>query len=367
MTLFNYYCDCSYSGSLKNNKDSYICPNCQKKFNNEDDIIIFTNKKNNQTSVYDDVYSSGFSSIEQKEIKSQTDAYKSHEESAYSYFKSLGYDLNNDIKNLSILDAACGSGWTTAALFRSEKLKNCKIHAFDISISGIKLLKQYLNTQNKNNSKNHLELSVQDAMNMKFSNNSFDVIIGSSILHHFDHYEYFIDACFNILKPSGKAIFGEPFAIGYGIIYSAMKLASIETKVHEKSIDQMYNDVSVRIEKSENHAFLENLVDKHLYLPDELLELGRNIGFRKVEIKPLNSLENIKEKLIYDLYNSMGINGLAGINVIIPYKQAVIACMERKKLIKKTIEIYNVFFDMFKSHLTYNRTLSPFNYVIFQK
>ena len=367
MTLFNYNCDCSYSGPLKNNKDSYICPNCRKKWDNENDIIIFTDKKNSQTDVYDNIYSSGYISIEQKKTNAQTDAYKTHEELAYSYFKSLGYNLNNDVENLSILDVACGSGWTTAALFCNDKLQNCKIHAFDISISGIKLLKQYLNTQRKSNSKNHLELSVQDAMNMKFSNNSFDVIIGSSILHHFDHYEHFLDACFNILKPSGKAIFGEPFAIGYGIVYSAMKLASIETKVHEKSIDKMYNDSSVRIEKSGDHMFLENLVDKHLYLPDELLEVGRNIGFRKVEIKPLNSLEDIKDELIYDLYKSMGINGLAGFNVIIPYKKAVIACMERQKLIKKTIEIYNVFFDMFKSYFTYNRTLSPFNYVIFQK
>lgn len=346
MTLFNYHCDCSYTGSLINTKDSYSCPNCNKEWKNGNDIIIFTEEKNNQTDVYDDIYSAGYSSIDQKKIKSQLDTYKTNEELAYSYFKSLGYDLDNDIENLSILDAACGSGWTTAALYCNKRLKNCKFHAFDISISGIMLLKNYLNSQ-KTNNKNSLELSVQDAMDMKFSDNSFDVIIGSSILHHFDHYENYIDACFNILKPSGKAVFGEPFAVGYGILYSAMKLACIETRTREKSIDNMYNDASVRIEKSNDIEYLENLVDKHLFLPDELFAVGRDIGFRKVEIKPLNTIDYIKDGLIRELYKSMGVN--------------------KKKVIKKTIEIYTVFFDMFTSNTTYNRTISPFNYVIFHK
>lgn len=366
MTVFNYNCDCSYSGTLQKSKKSYICPNCEKEWRNDDGIIVFTDEKSNQTDIYDDVYSTGYSSIDQKNIKLQIDTYKNHKEFAYFYFNALGYNLRNKTENLSILDAACGTGWTTAALHCNERLLNSNIHAFDISINGIKTLNNYLKSQNINNN-NQVELSVQNAMDMKFSENSFDVIIGSSILHHFDHYEYFLDACFNILKPSGKAIFGEPFAIGCGIVYSVMKIASNETFFHNKSIEDMYIDTSVRIQKYNDTEFLKNLVDKHFFLPDELLTLGHNIGFKKVEIKPFHDIDYIKNGLIPELYKNMGINGLAGFDIAIPYKKAVVACTERQKLIKKTIEIYNVFVDMFNSKITYNRTLSPFNYVIFHK
>ncbi len=346
MTVFNYNCDCSYSGTLQKSKKSYICPNCEKEWRNDDGIIVFTDEKSNQTDIYDDVYSAGYSSIDQKNIKSQTDTYKTNKELAYLYFDALGYDLKNKTENLSILDAACGIGWTTAALYCNERLLNSKIHAFDISISGIKLLNAYLKSQKINN-KNQIELSVQDAMDMKFSANSFDVIMGSSILHHFDHYDKYIEACFDILKPSGKAIFGEPFAIGYGIVYSVMKVVSSQMWHHNKSIEDMYIDTSVRIQKSNDNDYLKNLVDKHLFLPDELLTLGRNIGFKKVEIKPLNNIEYIKNGLIPELYENMGIT--------------------KKKLIKKTLQTYKIFFDMFNSNVTYNRTISPFNYVIFIK
>lgn len=109
----------------------------------------------------------------------------------------------------------------------------------------------------------------------------------------------------------------------------------------------MYIDTSVRIQKSNDNDYLKNLVDKHLFLPDELLTLGRNIGFKKVEIKPLNNIEYIKNGLIPELYGNMGIT--------------------KKRLIKKTLQTYKIFFDMFNSNVTYNRTISPFNYVIFHK
>jgi len=52
-----------------------------------------------------------------------------------------------------------------------------------------------------------LEMSVQDASQMRFAPESFDIVIGSSVLHHFDDVEKFLIDCRKILKPGGAAVF----------------------------------------------------------------------------------------------------------------------------------------------------------------
>jgi 2-polyprenyl-3-methyl-5-hydroxy-6-metoxy-1,4-benzoquinol methylase len=50
-------------------------------------------------------------------------------------------------------------------------------------------------------------MSVQDASQMRFAPESFDIVIGSSVLHHFDDVEKFLIDCRKILKPGGAAVF----------------------------------------------------------------------------------------------------------------------------------------------------------------
>ena len=72
---------------------------------------------------------------------------------------------------------------------------------------------------------NSLEMSVQNADSMVFEDSTFDFVIGSSVLHHFDNVEEFLRKCRRILTRGGAATFGEPFAMGYGIGSASLMIA----------------------------------------------------------------------------------------------------------------------------------------------
>ncbi len=53
------------------------------------------------------------------------------------------------------------------------------------------------------------EFVIADAMKLQFPDNSFDVVFGSSILHHLD-FERVMPELFRVLKPGGRIVFAEP-------------------------------------------------------------------------------------------------------------------------------------------------------------
>ena len=348
-TVFPYKCECSFSGKFIKDKHNIRCPQCTGSFLLEDDIIAFTQKVSNQSEIYDSVYSSGYHTLSQM----KTSELDSNEEFinndmfsplAEFYLEKAGYHLDEKLENLSILDAACGSGLITATILRHKNVRNCKVHAFDISSHGVRHLKHSLSNQYRSNL---WELSVQDALQMHFANNTFDVIIGSSILHHFDDYPFFLKECFNALKSGGKAVFGEPFGVGYGLIYSVMKIVSQEMSIHYPLLDALYNDVAVRIKNVHNRQFLEQLVDKHIFFGDELINLGKEIGYDSVSITPANNLEYLENSLMDQSCDEVGVND--------------------DDFRQKCKAFYKIILDMFKSESTFYRTLSSFNYLVFTK
>lgn len=336
-----YLCSCSRALPLNNAGDALTCPACGEYIPIEDGIVRFTQGDSEQGNHFDAIYGEGYNNVEQKNLNSTRDEYQAHAPTALHYLSKAGFDPNTDIRGLHILDAACGAGWTAAAFYQHPNVNDCHIHAFDIAAEGVRRLKHYLAPIASSNT---LSLSTQDALDMRFADNQFDLIVGSSILHHFDDYERYLEGCIRILKPDGKAIFGEPFAPGYGLLYSAMKIALNDLSQSEPTPEALYKDAAYRLTHHDESDALEILVDKHLFFPDEITESARRVGYQSVEILPLHDMNYIGNGLVDEMYNEMGIEDAA--------------------LRERTQAIYSVMYDMFSSTKTFMKSLSPFNYVV---
>jgi ubiquinone/menaquinone biosynthesis C-methylase UbiE len=96
-----------------------------------------------------------------------------------------------------VLEIGCGSGIFTEKLSRTQ----ARIIATDISEDLLALARR----KNLPN----CELRITDAHHLEFASNTFDVVYGSSILHHLD-VEKALKEIFRVLKPRGQIIFSEP-------------------------------------------------------------------------------------------------------------------------------------------------------------
>jgi len=114
--------------------------------------------------------------------------------------KSLGLG-NLNLEDKDILDIACGTGFLSYHLLSRVRPKSLTL--LDISKDEIneakKLLEQFKN-------KTSLDFFVADATKMNFPDDSFDVVIGNSFLHHFYNLPLAIEEFKRILKPGGLFI-----------------------------------------------------------------------------------------------------------------------------------------------------------------
>lgn len=132
---------------------------------------------------------------------------------ATSKFKNWGWDspigmerlkrrynlLSSNLNNESVvLEIGCGMGHLSKLLIN----KNIKLLAIDISPSFI--------SENKNNIvSENIQFQAADAHQTNLPSNSYDYIIGCSVLHHLD-LDLALNEFYRILKPGGKIFFCEP-------------------------------------------------------------------------------------------------------------------------------------------------------------
>jgi len=113
-------------------------------------------------------------------------------------------DFNSNLillEGKSILNIGCGTGTLTLQL-----AKNNEVTAIDISPESINVLKKDMHRK-------HIKAKalLMDAEELKFDDNSFDIIYGVAILHHLDLQKALPDMK-RVLKKHGKMFFIEPTA-----------------------------------------------------------------------------------------------------------------------------------------------------------
>lgn len=100
-------------------------------------------------------------------------------------------------KNTKTLELGCGTGLFTRLVYSRT---GADITATDISNELLTEAKEKF-PQGK--------FLPDDAMNMQFENDSFEVVFGSSILHHLN-LEKSAQEIYRVLKPGGRMVFAEP-------------------------------------------------------------------------------------------------------------------------------------------------------------
>jgi len=104
--------------------------------------------------------------------------------------------LKNDFKKLNLLDIGSSTGIMTKLL--SENFS--KTIGIDIDEQGVKYSIE--NFENE-----HLSFKIDDAMNLSFSSNTFDVINCSHIYEHVPDSKKLMSEIYRVLKPGGVCFF----------------------------------------------------------------------------------------------------------------------------------------------------------------
>jgi SAM-dependent methyltransferase len=100
-----------------------------------------------------------------------------------------------------VLEYGCGTGSYAFELAD----RGCDVVGIDISSSAIEI------AEARTEGRANLRFRLGDAENLEFENASFDLVCGTSILHHLD-IDRAIREIRRVLRPGGRALFYEPVA-----------------------------------------------------------------------------------------------------------------------------------------------------------
>lgn len=104
----------------------------------------------------------------------------------------------NIVPGMRVLEIGCGVGYLTKVIAD----KGARITSIDVSFDLIRAAKSKV-TSSK------IIFLLQDACNLGLADNSFDAVIGSSVLHHLE-VEKALKEFYRVLKPGGCMYFTEP-------------------------------------------------------------------------------------------------------------------------------------------------------------
>ena len=107
------------------------------------------------------------------------------------------------VNGKSICEIGCGGGGLT----RELAIRGAYVWASDISVEAVKLARKI----NEEFIPKQVNVDEMDACNLLYNNESFDLVVGISVLHHINIDKATMEIN-RILKPGGKAVFIEPLA-----------------------------------------------------------------------------------------------------------------------------------------------------------
>jgi len=178
-------------------------------------------------------------------------------------------------KSDKVLEIGCGTGLFTGKVF---DLTGADITATDLSEDLLKLAK----AKNPN-----ATFIVDDAMKMSFKDETFDVVFGSSVLHHLDM-DIALKEILRVLKKGGRMVFAEPNMINPQILvqknvpYIKEKLGDSpdETAIIRWKFKKMMQEQGFNAVEIFPYDFL------HPYTPKPLIGVVNAVG-KMVEKIPL--------------------------------------------------------------------------------
>lgn len=177
-------------------------------------------------------------------------------------------------KDNTILEIGCGDGEFTKRLADLPS----KIVGTDITPKVIARAKRYFNTKIYRK----VSFKADNAEKMSFSNNSFDIVCGISILHHIDTNKALKES-FRVLKRGGSIFFSEPNLInpniylGLNVPYLRRKMeySNNETALIRWNVEAILKSIGYRYVHVINYDFLHPLTP--ICLADIVEKIGKLI------------------------------------------------------------------------------------------
>ncbi len=176
-------------------------------------------------------------------------------------------DLAKVKKGDKVLEIGCGTGLFTRKFYEATK---ADITAIDISEDLLDEARKLLPNAN---------FMVDDAMKLSFADNTFEVVFGSSVLHHLE-FDASLNEIMRVLKPGGRMIFAEPNMINPQILI-------------QKNIPFI-------------KKWLGDSPDETAIVRWKFATLLRSKGFKKVVIFPYDFLHPVVPKFLIGTVDSLG-------------------------------------------------------------
>ena len=214
---------------------------------------------------------------------------KDNDDPSDRFIKFTDYFLKN--KNIDVLEVASGSGNLTRYLLPYLNTKNLNTYwSSDISPPFLEYQDKYL--KQKNIPTDNCKFIQIDANNICFTESTFDLVVGSSCLHHFLHYEKTLEQCYKVLKPGGIAIFAEPIRTGNQPIWLMISLMAdfdkqSKTPIFNENIYRRMHGFGdgcnylLNLKKNNNYEQLSKYEDKYQFSMGGMKTLSNKIGFSK--------------------------------------------------------------------------------------
>jgi ubiquinone/menaquinone biosynthesis C-methylase UbiE len=196
---------------------------------------------------------------------------------AESFLDRAEHDI---LDGATILELGCGHGDLACGMATSNRVKNCRIFAFDHSLESLRVAKKSIQVAFNN----EVYFSTQDAMHLCFAPQTFDLVIAHGVIHHILAYQELFVALHELLKPGGKAVMREPFAGGYVWACLLLKFAANALNVPATELgpqgEWIVQNISELVQAGSDREILSRYVDKHYFRDEVVLEAARKAGFR---------------------------------------------------------------------------------------
>lgn len=179
-----------------------------------------------------------------------------------------------------VFEIGAGSGNLTAGLVRSSFFHS--VYSSDLSPAFLALLQRRVGTQPKE----HLRLLLLDANQCPFADDSFDCVLGHSVLHHVANFELTVQECVRITRNGGACVFGEPvFDVAVYTALAADLILNLEVakgempKERRNALRALAERPSVKLANLiGNRDDLAHIEDKFMFSIEYMKMLSERVG-----------------------------------------------------------------------------------------